>query len=69
MNKRNENSNYAMAKYLDIKDLQQLLSLGRNTCINIGKESGALRKVGRRSLYCVKTVTDYIESSNEKLLC
>ena len=52
------------AQYMDVNGLQQLLSLGRNTCIILGKESGALRKVGRRSLYCVKTIVDYIESCN-----
>ena len=69
MNSRNRSTDIALAKYTDVEGLQQLLSLGRNTCLIIGKDSGALRKVGRRSLYCVDTVVNYIEScgSNEKM--
>ena len=61
MNKRKRSRNITAAKYLDVDGLQQLLSLGRNSCLAIGKESGALRKIGKRSLYCVETVVDYIE--------
>lgn len=49
-------------KLLDVKDLQAYLAVGRNTALQVGREAGALRKIGRRSLYDREVIDRYIDS-------
>ena len=50
---------------VDINGLQAMLSLGRNTTAEIGEKAGAVIKIGRRRLYNVKKVEEYINSITE----
>lgn len=63
--KTNE-SPYINRLTVDIKGLAQMLSCGESTARKIGKESGALIKLGTRSLYHVPTIMEYIESLKGK---
>ena len=51
-------------KYVDIKELQGMLSLGKTKAYEIGKESNAIIKVGRRTLFNVDKVLEYLEDKN-----
>lgn len=64
MNKRVKDYN-ANKIYVGIEELQNLLSVGRNTALKIGNESGASVKVGSRRLYNVETVTEYLKAKQE----
>lgn len=46
---------------VDIIGLQAMLSVGRNTAERIGKEAGAVVKIGARKLYNVKKIQQYID--------
>ena len=43
---------------VDIKQLTEMLSVGRNTALAIAEESGAGIKFGRRKLYSVERIKD-----------
>ena len=45
---------------VDIKQLTEMLSVGRNTALAIAEEAGAGIKFGRRKLYSVKRIKEYI---------
>ena len=45
---------------VDIKQLTEMLSVGRNTALAIAEESGAGIMFGRRKLYCVVRIKDYM---------
>ena len=45
---------------VDIKQLTEMLSVGRNTALDIAEESGAGIKFGRRKLYSVERIKDYM---------
>ena len=45
---------------VDIKQLTEMLSVGRNTALAIAEESGAGIKFGRRKLYNVKKIKAYM---------
>ena len=47
---------------VDINGLQDILSVGKNTAIRIGEESGAAIKIGRRKLYSVEKINEYMKS-------
>ena len=47
---------------VDIEALQGMLNVGETTARNIGRESGALVKIGRRSLYRVDRIKAYLET-------
>ena len=48
-----------------IDDLMELLSLGKNCAGKIGEEAGAVIRVGRRKLYNVKRIQEYMDSITE----
>ena len=48
--------------YVDANELKDMLSVGRNTAQKIGILSGAKVKVGRRALYNVEKVKEYMAS-------
>lgn len=47
--------------YVDIHGLMTMLSLGRNSCLEIGQKAGALMKIGNKNIYSVQKVADYME--------
>ena len=51
-------------KYVGIKELQGMLSLGKTKAYEIGKESNAIVKVGRRTLFNVDKILKYMEDKN-----
>ena len=50
---------------VDIKGLMGMCSVGRATAEKIGKEAGAVTKVGGRKLYNVRLVQQYMDSLSE----
>lgn len=46
---------------VDVNELQAMLSVGKNTAIKIGNESGAVVKIGNRKLYNVQTIEEYVK--------
>lgn len=46
---------------INIEELMEYLSVGKNTANKIGIESGAVFFVGRRKLYSVKKIQEYID--------
>ena len=46
---------------VDIVTLQRMLNVGRNMADDIGKKSGAVFKIGRRKLFNVKKIEDYMD--------
>lgn len=47
---------------VDINELAAMLSCGKTTARKIGETAGARVKVGRRVLYSVSKIENYIES-------
>ena len=47
---------------VDTKELQAMLMSGRRTAVRIGTAAGARIQVGRRVLWNVKKVQEYIDS-------
>ena len=47
---------------VDITELQKMLSVGKNTASEIGKAAGASLTVGRRRLYLVDKIAEYMET-------
>jgi len=47
---------------VDIIGLQGMLSVGRATAIEIATAAGAIIQVGRRKLYNVKKVEEYLQT-------
>lgn len=66
-----ENKNNAVERItVDIKQLTEMLSVGRNTALAIAEEAGAGIKFGRRKLYSVERIKEYMseqakEQNNE----
>ncbi len=50
---------------VDTEKLQGLLMVGRNMAIKIGTDAGAKIKVGRRVLWNVGKIQEYIDSMSE----
>lgn len=51
------------SRLLGLKELQAYLSVGQSTAWKIGRESGALVKIGRRALYDRIKIDDYINNT------
>lgn len=45
---------------VDINGLQAMLSVGKNTAADIGEKAGAVVRIGRRKLYNVELVENYM---------
>ena len=45
---------------VDIKQLTEMLSVGRNTALAIAEEAGAGIKFGRRKMYSVERIKEYM---------
>lgn len=50
---------------VDVIGVTQMFSVGRNTAMKIGKEAGAVTKLGRRTLYNVKKIEKYLDGLNK----
>lgn len=50
---------------VEINGLQKMLSVGKNTASDIGENAGAVVRIGRRKLYNVKKVEEYINNIKE----
>lgn len=57
--------NVADRKTVDTKGLQAMLSSGRQTAVEIGTAAGAKIQVGRRVLWNVKKVQQYLDAVSE----
>lgn len=65
MLKRNNTPSDANKIMVSIEELQDMLSVGRNTAKQIGIDAGASVKVGRRRLYNVSKVEEYMNRLTE----
>lgn len=50
---------------VDITTLQEMLCVGKNTCYQIGRDAGARIKIGRRCLFNVKKIQEYMDSISQ----
>lgn len=50
---------------VDINGLQNMLSVGKNTAYKIGEEAGAVVRLGKRKLYVVSKIEEYINGKRE----
>ena len=50
------------ARLLGLQELQAYLSIGQSLAWKIGRESGALVKIGRRALYDRLKIDAYVDS-------
>lgn len=67
MNKRYSTSESCFMKTLEptlinTDDLMEFVNLGKNKAIEFGIEAGARVKIGRRTLWSVSKLNEYIES-------
>jgi hypothetical protein len=62
---KTKTSNSASKLTVDINGLQDILSVGKNTASQIGDKAGAVIRIGRRKLYIVDKVNDYMKSLAE----
>lgn len=46
----------------DVRGLMALTGLGKATAMKIGEESGALIKIGRRNIYKVDVLREYLNN-------
>lgn len=51
---------------VDIRELAEMLSVGRNTALAIAEEAGAGIKFGRRKLYSVERIKAYMAEQAEE---
>ncbi len=59
--KKNKNELLATSvRYVGIGDLMQYTGLGRNRALLLGNESGAKIKVGKRAIYDLRKVDEYL---------
>lgn len=65
MKKRTDSNNYNNKMAVDIKGLCEMMSLGRNSCMKLGEDAGAVIRVGRRKLYSVEKIREYIENQED----
>lgn len=65
MRKTKYTENIENCKTVDTPGLQRLLMAGRRTAIEIGDSAGARIKVGRRVLWNVSKIQDYLDKISE----
>lgn len=65
MQKRN--AEYEIQKIaVDLPELMRMLSLGRASAAKVATEAGAQIKIGRRSLFLVEKISDYLNNQAAK---
>ncbi len=64
---------YAIKKTTDVKkilinvsDLQEMLCVGKNTAYQIGKDAGAVCRIGKRMLFNVEKINAYINALTDE---
>lgn len=50
---------------VDTKELQEMLSCGRATAVQIGNSAGARIQIGRKVLWNVRKINSYLDSISE----
>lgn len=67
MNKTSKNNNIPSfcKSSVDTKELQEMLSCGRVTALQIGNNAGARIQIGKRVLWNVRKINDYLDSISE----
>lgn len=65
MRATNKLESIADKKTIDTKELQAMLSAGRKTAVDIGTAAQARVQVGRRVLWNVKKVQQYLDAVSE----
>ena len=65
MNGRLQSSDVRNCKAVDTERLQMLLMSGRKTAVEIGTAAGARIQVGRRVLWNMKKVQEYLDAISE----
>ena len=60
--RRTDKATVTEKKLISIDELRDYLSIGRSNALKIGKESGALRKIGKRALYDREVIDRYIDN-------
>lgn len=50
---------------VDINELQTMLSVGKNTAATVGEKAGAVIRIGKRKLYSVKKIEEYMDKLSE----
>ena len=56
-------------KYVDVNELREIISLGRTNCMKLGADAGAVVRIGKRTLYNIDKILDYMDSVAEKGEC
>ena len=64
MNKRTTKGN-GLGRFVPMDELRQYTGLGRVSAAKIGRDSGAVIKIGRRVVYDLKKIDEYLESLAE----
>lgn len=65
MNATTKNNENTSKLAWSMAELQQALSCGRSTAEKIGTAAGARMKIGKRVLYNVKKIEEYLNSISE----
>lgn len=52
-------------KFLSVDECQKVVSLGRNSCMKLGREAEAVVKVGGRTLYDIEKILAYLKERTE----
>lgn len=65
MRSRNDNAEYGYGKTLDIRGLQAYTSLGRTSAVKVGKDAGAIIRLGNRVVYDREKVDAYLNALRE----
>lgn len=63
--RKTTNNETALKMAVDTKELQAMLSCGRETALKVGTEAKARFQVGKRVLWNVARVQDYLNSLAE----
>ena len=50
---------------VDINGLQSMLSMGRHSATKIGEDAGAVIRVGKRKIYNVRKIEEYMNKLSE----
>ena len=61
MNKRQTKAPIAEVRLIGIDELASYLGLGRNSALRFGEEVGAVRRIGRRTLYDRRIIDNAID--------
>jgi hypothetical protein len=65
MNARKE-TQINMKMLVTTKELAQILSIGINNARNVGEQAGAVIHIGKRRLYNLSKIEQYIDSHTEQ---